>query len=88
MSNNKLDDSATAASIEGFPPILVRMGMHTGEATERGEDYFDQRVPEVRIEHLTDAQVRDFPRSFAAGSQDRLVAIVAQTRLIPARLVP
>ncbi|MCB0217452.1 MAG: SUMF1/EgtB/PvdO family nonheme iron enzyme [Caldilineae bacterium] len=36
---------------EGFPPILVRMGLHTGEATERGGDYFGQPVNRVaRIE--------------------------------------
>ncbi|MCB9176979.1 MAG: SUMF1/EgtB/PvdO family nonheme iron enzyme [Caldilineae bacterium] len=36
---------------EGFPPIRVRMGLHTGEATERGGDYFGQPVNRVaRIE--------------------------------------
>ena len=36
---------------EAFPPILVRMGLHTGEATERGGDYFGQPVNRVaRIE--------------------------------------
>ncbi|MCB0217336.1 MAG: SUMF1/EgtB/PvdO family nonheme iron enzyme [Caldilineae bacterium] len=32
---------------DGFPPILVRMGLHTGEATERGGDYFGQPVNRV-----------------------------------------
>jgi formylglycine-generating enzyme required for sulfatase activity/class 3 adenylate cyclase len=36
---------------EGFAPILVRMGLHTGVATERGGDYFGQPVNRVaRIE--------------------------------------
>ncbi len=32
---------------EGFSPILVRMGLHTGEATERGGDYYGQPVNRV-----------------------------------------
>ncbi len=36
---------------DGFPPLAVRMGLHTGEATERGGDYFGQPVNRVaRIE--------------------------------------
>ncbi len=36
---------------EGFAPLAVRMGLHTGEATERGGDYFGQPVNRVaRIE--------------------------------------
>lgn len=36
---------------EGFQPIRVRMGLHTGEASERGGDYFGQPVNRVaRIE--------------------------------------
>ncbi len=36
---------------DGFLPIAVRMGLHTGEATERGGDYFGQPVNRVaRIE--------------------------------------
>ncbi len=35
----------------GFAPLAVRMGLHTGEATERGGDYFGQPVNRVaRIE--------------------------------------
>ena len=32
---------------DGFSPLLVRMGLHTGEATERGGDYFGQPVNRV-----------------------------------------
>lgn len=35
----------------GFPPILVRIGLHTGRAVERGGDYFGPSVTRVaRIE--------------------------------------
>ena len=32
---------------KGFDPLLVRMGLHTGEATERDGDYFGQPVNRV-----------------------------------------
>lgn len=58
---------------EGFAPLAVRMGLHTGEATERGGDYFGQPVNRVaRLEaagrggHLCSRRLLTMARSRAS----------------------